>query len=421
MTVDWRKLLRSEPLYEKGLLYSLLTLWVSLGFSTALMEIFFGVSLYFWLVPKIFFKQHFEIARGLWFTLGAYVLLCTLSIFWSEAPMTSLRGILKVLKPALVFLMTAEVFQNQKNLRSFDLTFTCFYVVLLLDAFWQLAFLRDFIRQGSAHVSSSGLRISASFKTYGLFASYLICTLPYIGGLALSNPLKTFQLKRVGYLCLFGVGLVFFYLTRSRGAFLSFGAGVFLFLVWTRQYKKIILGLVLCAAFIAIMPKTMLIHEDVTGREQSLVERCYLWERALRVIKAKPLTGTGINTYTAVHGKYDKRKNWRVRDYYAHNGYLQLTAETGIPSLIFLLGFLGLVFISTSEKKLKTARTPLPLKFRINALQVSCFSFLVFTMTDTVFHNPIAVMVFWYLLGILYANRPSDTVATTATHKTERI
>ncbi|MFA7001801.1 MAG: hypothetical protein WC352_06630, partial [Candidatus Omnitrophota bacterium] len=91
-------------------------------------------------------------------------------------------------------------------------------------------------------------------------------------------------------------------------------------------------------------------------------------------------------------------KNWRVRDYYAHNGYLQAAAETGIPSVVFLLAFLGLIFYrGLTSGKPGDKDDGLLLQ---RSLLLGLANFLVLTVVDTVFHNPQAVTVFWYLLGL---------------------
>jgi hypothetical protein len=88
-------------------------------------------------------------------------------------------------------------------------------------------------------------------------------------------------------------GLVLLIWTRSRGAFLSFLVGGVLWMVFTKRFKWLMVaGLIAGGAFL-LVPKSMIIHQNAEGQEQSIVERYYLWDRALNVIKAKPLTGTG--------------------------------------------------------------------------------------------------------------------------------
>ncbi|MBI3313821.1 MAG: O-antigen ligase family protein [Candidatus Omnitrophica bacterium] len=157
------------------------------------------------------------------------------------------------------------------------------------------------------------------------------------------------------------------------------------------------------------IPRSTLIHLDAEGKEQSLVERYYLWDRAISVIKARPLTGTGINTYTKVHPKYDRTQNWRVRNYYAHNGYLQLAAEIGVFGLLAFLIFLGIFFIQGLRAG-NFSDWDGQLRF---GLLMGTLNFLIFVMADTVLHNPQPVMTFWFLLGLHRAyltSKPAETL-----------
>ena len=142
----------------------------------------------------------------------------------------------------------------------------------------------------------------------------------------------------------------------------------------------------------------MVIHLDAEGKEQSLVERYFLWDRAIQVIAAKPWGGTGVNTYSISHLKYDKTKSWRVRHYYAHNGYLQLAAETGIPCLLFFLGFLGIHAFRSI--RFIQYRPDAASSLLSSGLFLGICNFLAFSMVDTVLHNPLSVMTLWYLLGM---------------------
>ena len=145
----------------------------------------------------------------------------------------------------------------------------------------------------------------------------------------------------------------------------------------------------------------MIIHLDADNREQSLVERYYLWDRALNVIRAKPFGGTGINTYAAAHAKYDKTQNWRVRNYYAHNGYLQTAAETGLIGLGLLLAGLWLLLRRGLHRVRDYGNAPISV--RLWAVLTGVFAFLIMSLVDTVMHNNQSVKLFWLWLGLLAA------------------
>jgi putative inorganic carbon (HCO3(-)) transporter len=173
-------------------------------------------------------------------------------------------------------------------------------------------------------------------------------------------------------------------------------AGVAFFL-WLQKKRLLLAGLLLAALIsLLFLPREMVIHLDREKKEQSLVERFYLWERALQVIEARPWTGTGINTYDVAHEKYDRRKNWRVRGYYAHNGYLQIAAETGLPSLAFFVAFLFFYFRNALRFLVVLSAEQ---KGSLIGILAGMVSFLILGTNDTIFHNPQSVMGFWFLAG----------------------
>jgi len=193
------------------------------------------------------------------------------------------------------------------------------------------------------------------------------------------------------------LGLLLLFWTRLRGAWVAFIGGV-LFFLWTAK-KRIYLAFVMLAlgSLFFLLPRSMIIHLDYYGKEQSLIERLYLWDRAVQVIAARPLTGTGINTYAVAHQKYDQRQSWRVKNYYSHNGYLQIAAETGLPSLACFLAFLFFYF--QNSLRLLKGLSGGEERVRLLGFLTGIVNFLILGIIDTIFHNPQAVMGFWFLVG----------------------
>jgi O-antigen ligase len=172
------------------------------------------------------------------------------------------------------------------------------------------------------------------------------------------------------------------------------------------------IALLLCLALLAIAPRGVIIHQDAQGKEQSIVERFELWKRALDVIEAKPWTGTGINTYNVAHEKYDKEQNWRVRGYYAHNGYLQLTAEIGLPGIFFFLFFLFMFFkrsLQTAHQVRGSPEEYIQLGFLIGLL-----AFLIYAAADNNLQSPPSLMFFWFLAGVLMARQSASRPEVTS-------
>jgi O-antigen ligase len=295
--------------------------------------------------------------------------------------------------------LAALVFQKPGPWKLFNRVFVWIFAVGALNAIVQYFLGLDLIRGNEPLPATAGLRVTGAFKTYGLCAAFFAVTIPYAAAAALTS--KWFSRRQAGWALLTALGLITLFLTRSRGAMLAFLLGILITLALLRHFRVLAFLAVLAVAGFFILPRGMVIHLDAEGKEQSLVERFTLWDRALQVVKAKPWTGTGINTYAAVHDRYDRRQDWRVRGYYAHNGYLQLAAETGLISLGAFLFFLAVWF----ARQTKDLRAGPGVSGRRFGLVAGVTVFLLLALVDTVVHNPLAVMTFWFLLGAALGHR----------------
>jgi O-antigen ligase len=138
------------------------------------------------------------------------------------------------------------------------------------------------------------------------------------------------------------------FLTRSRGASLALTAGIG-FLLWAsagrlpRGRLLALPALTLCAFLAA----DALWSGGVADRIETLftpasagADRFIIWRQAWAMLLADPWTGAGIGTFWL---------HWpRWRDpldtsggFFAHNDYLQLWIEAGLPGLLLLLAVMG--------------------------------------------------------------------------------
>ena len=87
--------------------------------------------------------------------------------------------------------------------------------------------------------------------------------------------------------------------------------------------------------------------------------RAWTWKGAVRMAAANPLFGTGIGTWEDFYPRYALTGFTRA----AHDSYLQVADECGVPALLTLLATLGLLGASlTRELTAAPAEAPTPLK-----------------------------------------------------------
>lgn len=81
----------------------------------------------------------------------------------------------------------------------------------------------------------------------------------------------------------------------------------------------------------------------------STLSRVYFWRGTLDMVKAKPVFGFGPDGFPTVFAHYAQGVYART----AHESWLQIAAEGGVPALVFLLGALVLA-VKEGWRKLKT-------------------------------------------------------------------
>ena len=84
--------------------------------------------------------------------------------------------------------------------------------------------------------------------------------------------------------------------------------------------------------------------------------RAWTWKGAARMAAANPVLGTGIGTWEDLYPRYALTGFTRA----AHNSYLQLADECGIPSLLALLATLGFLGISLARGLTVAPGSPIP-------------------------------------------------------------
>jgi O-antigen ligase len=141
------------------------------------------------------------------------------------------------------------------------------------------------------------------------------------------------------------VTLIAVMLAASRGGFLGLVAAA-LFIVWRSPHR--IRNFVIIAACLAPLilvvpdsPVRRLLHPDYSD-EWSKENRLELWGAGVKMIEDHPLTGIGLDNFKPLVTRYEGRGGDLEK--IAHNTYIEVAAEMGIPSLLLFLAILYSAF-----------------------------------------------------------------------------
>ena len=120
-----------------------------------------------------------------------------------------------------------------------------------------------------------------------------------------------------------------------------------------------------------------------------------MWQAAWGMIRARPLTGLGLNTFMANYLTFWVGGERQPR--YAHNCYLQTWAETGLVGLLSFLWFLAAVFV-----RMVRAIAQMPegaARSTLLGLTAGLLGFVVQAALDTNFYTVRQAALFWVLAG----------------------
>ena len=375
--------------------YSLLLAIFVLPFSKALMDIFITATILSWFLYRLSIGNFYGDKKYLFVIFGLFIIVSSLSSINSGYPSEALRGTIRLFKFVLVAFILSELATDPKWLKKLLYVAFLSYALVILDSLTQLFAGQDFIRGFSYQHGNSQVRLMGPFISYGLLAAFLIAMTPIVAVFMLNN--RSWIWKIV--FAIFTLASIFLlYKTQSRGAWIASIVAWSAFSFFTRNRSIQIALIAILVVAPLVLPYNALIHLDEFGKEQSLVERYYLWDRAVQVIRAKPLFGCGNNTFIKNYQKYDRTKNQRVPEYPAHNGFLQIAAGSGLIALGLFLVIIAMALKSgwrafsnyTGEMKLLAAG------LLTGFIALLCQGFIA-----TTFHNPQSGLLLWLFVGLL--------------------
>jgi len=202
--------------------------------------------------------------------------------------------------------------------------------------------------------------------------------------------------------------LVILLLTQSRGAL--FGVAAALALMVTLRWRRgwlVLLPVAIAGAF-GLHTYSLRVLDVITASNilGSLEIRMGLWAEAIHAIQDFPLTGIGMGTFVQVIPALYLFSPGGMRFGHAHNVFLQVAVDLGIPGLVAWLAIVALVVTTTWELvrqgRLSGNRWTHALGVGLLCSQVAL---LVHGMVDVAaWRTPLGAMI-WVLWGLAMAGR----------------
>lgn len=378
----------------------------SMAIAPAPMNIFMGWLIFSFLIKKLLTKQKLFINTTLNIPFLCFFIISFISLINSVNYQDSFRGLFRLVQYMFIFLIIAQELKDKVHVRRIVLSMILGISLVSIDALWQVIFGKDFIR-GHLPIINIGIkRATASFPDANVLGIYLSALIPTLFVLTLyyfKNKQKLIMLlvSLLGFL-----GLV---LTYSRPTILAIY--VILLLLGMVKKDKILMFALIILAIIAPFIAPASIKNWARSVDYHPIrfmcndDRIAIYRNTLNMIKAHPLIGMGVNTFMKNYRKYKESPEYRniiTSDYmYAHNNFLHIVAEIGIPGLGIFLWLIYRLFRKSVYiyNKLKDNF----LKNISLALILCLVAFLVNGLTESSLYYSRVAMIFWYLVGFSLA------------------
>ena len=364
-----------------------------LPFSKSAAEISAFVALIIWLLRKFPWDEPFphpRLFKWSYFALLALTLASSVMVP-PELRLTALRGSFKALKYICLFFMCAELFADAKTARRLAGVFLLSVACAAANGYWQMFTGVDLFKGHVADVPGRFVRMKGAFSAPNGLAAFLLMGLPVIFERWWRRA-RWDAAAAAWVFCLIACGVAFI-ATLSRGAFIGLGAAVLGYALVRRDRK---VWVVIVAAAVPLLLSGVLRENFLSsmhGGNQTVLERFRFWSTALSMVQHHPVLGIGANLFTARFGEFAPAAE--VYRGYAHNSYLQMTAEIGAAGLAAFLIPVGVVFWKYSRRA--TAFGPR------EALAVGLVAFLVQAFFDTHFYSMQTAHLFWMAWGTFNA------------------
>jgi len=154
-----------------------------------------------------------------------------------------------------------------------------------------------------------------------------------------------------------GIGLFIIcaglFATTSRGGIATWLllAPVLLWAAYRHNQSRRHVVLIVLIAALAYLFSALLLNANIADRsfqldqDPSTSARLLLWQSTIKMMLLHPVIGSGWGTFANYYPAYPLPQEYSTAGYFAHNDYLQLAMEGGIPALLLQICILSGVLI----------------------------------------------------------------------------
>ena len=284
-------------------------------------------------------------------------------------------------------------------------------------------------------------RLTGTFKMPNDLGAYLALSLPFVMGYFMASwrrDTKIWIILLLGaVVAVMGANLV---LTLTRAAWVStiiaigfLGIYLIVMTLWKLEsmsglWKRMLFGSAIVIVLLSL--SLFLVPQHIKARFQTMIEhpvgfmgeRPQWWQTSLELIQKYPLTGIGLGRFRYEYQTSGPPEQYNV-PYHAHNIYLHIAVEHGIPSLLLFLWMVVIIWQQVFAGRPTSAlfgAADKPKSFYTKVWSSGTFigasgfliSALVYGLADNILHQR-TVLLFWFIIGIIFYEEKNEKTLET--------
>jgi len=284
--------------------------------------------------------------------LVAFIALCWILLFTKGQTIYDRNGRLLIEPLLLVFVLFFATLNAIRNFRDFQIILNT--LVLIGVTISLLTLVQSFVTgivNGRAWIYIGEEAMITRAGSLGIDPNEVAATLATLLPLffLLFDNEKSSIVRRTLYLLGIPLVVLTVFLTYSRGGFICLLAAFFLIFKKRLQVKNVIGFAALLVLIVVFTPSAFWERLASSGTTDTTGEgRLIIYQAAINMIQAHPLTGIGYGQFQYLFGRYTSLP---IQSYSPQNTFLGVAAETGLINLLIFLGLFVVTFLDLRRLK----------------------------------------------------------------------
>ncbi len=403
--------LKAKTIIDKVLEWSIYLMILLLPISKSMIEICVSVGIVLLILKKIRTRNLKLPATPANIPLLFVFLTAALSLYNSQYPALSLRALFaKNLKFIAVYFLVIEAIDNREKMMNVIKIGLISAILVFVDIFFQyfvthrdlfhlypaFKYMWEIVRYGK--VLEMTLRRGSPTGPFPFpndLSAWLLIVLPPAIFISIFGVKD--RLHRWGMVIFSVVGLYIFVLAKARSAWLGFVVAMGSLAVLAKKAVAILLIAVFVLGVAILFAKSPALVFGFSSTQ----DRAVMWNNGMKIFKAHPIIGNGINTFFNLY-KEVRQDEWTgKKGSYAHNCYLQMASDVGLLGLVSFLWFV-ITIITEAARSLKNTPDPFYHSLTVGLI-TGLLAFLIHSFFDTNLYSLNLAFLFWISAGFLTA------------------